>query len=349
MPCLILLLFWGKDVTARNRDSPSPPRGAFPRLAAVSPHLAAQHLPRDEIPFRGWVWGSAAAVVITLSALWIDALRRSLARVKAAEARERDLNATLEERVLQRTAELEAARVDLDIALGQERELNQLKTRFVATVSHEFRTPLGVTMSALELLRHHRDRLSAEKQGELLDDIFSATLRMSALMEQILLLGQAESGKMRRRLAPLDLPALCRRLATESLAACTRTNPVDFHFSGELSPVLLDESLLRLILGNLLTNAIKYSPPDGTVTIRANREEDGVVITIADQGIGIPPDDQGRLFEAFYRAANVGETSGSGLGLLLVKRCTEIHGGVVNFDSAVGGGTTFQVSLPLES
>lgn len=295
---------------------------------------------------RVWIWGGTAAVLFGLLFLWVGSLRRSLARVESAEASVRELNATLEDRVRDRTAELEGARSELDRALGQERELNALKSRFVAMVSHEFRTPLGVTMSALELLRHHRARLPDAKQGDLLDDIFNATLRMSGLMEQILVLGRADSGKMALNPVSVDLPALFRRLVEETLSSSQRENPVEYDFSGELAPVLLDESLLRLILGNLVSNAVKYSPDNGTIRIRASRERGEVRIEISDEGIGIPAEDQPHLFEAFHRATNVGEISGTGLGLLLVKRCVGIHRGEIGFESEAGAGTTFRVRLP---
>ncbi len=295
--------------------------------------------------FRAWGLLTTLGAVILL--LWVLSLRRSLGRAERAEKAERELNTTLEDRVRERTSELETAQSELDRALGQERELGALKDRFVAMVSHEFRTPLGVTMSALELLRHHRARLDQEKQGELLDDIFSATLRMSGLMEQILLLGRAESGRMNLSPKPLDLPALVTRIGSDTLASQNSGQEIEYEFEGDLDPVNLDENLMRLMLGNLLSNAVKYSPAGGPVKVRTRRTEDTVEIEVADQGIGIPEQDQPRLFEAFHRATNVGEISGTGLGLLLVKRCAELHQGSITFTSFPGSGTTFLLILPL--
>lgn len=294
-----------------------------------------------------WIWGAFTTLGAIILLLWVLSLRRSLQRAERAEKAEREINATLEDRVRDRTAELETAQAELDRALGQERELGALKDRFVAMVSHEFRTPLGVTMSALELLRHHRSRLDQEKQGELLDDIFSATLRMSGLMEQILLLGRAESGRMNLSPKPLDLPGLSRRIGSETLASQNSGHEIDYRFEGELAPVSLDENLMRLMLGNLLSNAVKYSPEGGPVRLSARRNGDRIEIEVRDEGIGIPEQDQSRLFEAFHRATNVGEISGTGLGLLLVKRCAELHQGSITFASTSGKGTTFHLSLPL--
>lgn len=297
---------------------------------------------------RLWIGGGITLALVGLLFLWVASLRRALTRTEQAENAVRELNSTLEQRVRDRTAELETAKTELDRALDQERELGLLKSRFVAMVSHEFRTPLGMTMSALELLRHHRARLSDEKQADLLDDIFSATLRMSGLMEQILILGRADSGKMNLRPVPLDLPLLVHQLCGEIVNSTGRTNPVEEAYTGDLNPVGLDESLVRLILGNLISNAVKYSPENKPVTVEVRREGAEVHLSVRDEGIGIPEEDQRHLFEAFHRARNVGEISGTGLGLLLVKRCVEIHLGRVSFESRVGEGTTFRVALPVD-
>jgi signal transduction histidine kinase len=165
------------------------------------------------------------------------------------------------------------------------------------------------------------------------------------MMEQILALGRVESGKTAFRPQPLDLPELCTRIASEIQSATGQAREIETHFDGELSPVMMDEGILRHVLGNLLSNAIKYSPPETPVTLQVAREGGEVRILVTDNGIGIPEPDQGKLFEAFHRASNVGDISGTGLGLLLVKRCAELHGGGISFESKVGEGSTFTVSL----
>src|SRR5262245_43740078 len=145
-------------------------------------------------------------------------------------------------------------------ALATERELGELKNRFVAMVSHEFRTPLGITMSAVELLRNHLEVLNESKRRELFDDILSSTRHMAGLMEQVLLLGRVEAGKVGYRPAPLDLGTLCHKLADESLSATNRRCPIEVELDHSLGEVRADESLLRHIFSNLLSNAVKYSP-----------------------------------------------------------------------------------------
>lgn len=296
----------------------------------------------DVVTRRLWMGLGIAGVIVIMLVGWAFMLRRSHTVV-------RDLNASLETRVADRTAELAAAKDDLARALSQERELSELKTRFVSLVSHEFRTPLGVTMSAVEVLRHYRERITPEKHDELLEDIHSATLRMSGMMEQVLLLGRAEAGKIDWRPTSIDLPELCGKLVDEGLSATHRRCPVKLTVEGDFSGALMDEALVRHIIGNLLSNAVKYSPEGSPVDFCLCREGDEAVFTVQDRGIGIPVADQPRLFEAFQRASNVGETPGTGLGLLLVKRCVELHHGSIAVQSQEGAGTTFTVRLPVRS
>lgn len=295
---------------------------------------------KEEMTRRLWTGLGIAAVIVIMLSGWVMMLWRSRAAA-------REVNASLEARVADRTSELAAAKEDLARALFQERELSELKTRFVSLVSHEFRTPLGVTMSAVEVLRHYRNRIDEVKQVELLGDIYSATLQMSGLMEQVLLLGRAEAGKLVWRPAPLDLPDLCEKLVDEGHSATHRRCTVNFSCEGDFSDASMDGALLRHIIGNLLSNAVKYSPEASSVDFKLHREGDEAVLTVQDRGIGIPAADQARLYEAFYRASNVGETPGTGLGLLLVKRCVDLHHGSIHMQSREGVGTTFTVRLPV--
>lgn len=231
--------------------------------------------------------------------------------------------------------------------LAAEREVSELKSRFVALVSHEFRTPLGITMSAVELLRNYADRLPPDKLKELLQDIYSATLRMSGLMEQVLLLGRVEAGKIGFQVAPIDLEVLGSKLVDETLSATSRRCPVKFRVEGDLNAAYGDESLLRHVFSNLLSNAVKYSPNNSEVEFTVRREGSDAIFSVRDRGIGIPEADRPRLFEAFHRASNVGQTQGTGLGLLIVRRCVELHRGTISFESQENQGTTFTVRLPL--
>jgi signal transduction histidine kinase len=167
------------------------------------------------------------------------------------------------------------------------------------------------------------------------------------LMEQVLLLGRVEAGKMGFNPRPVDIEVLGGKLVDEMLSATNRKCPVQLKTHGNLQEAVGDEGLLRHIFSNLLSNAVKYSATEATVDFEVRRDGESAVFTVRDQGIGIPIADQARLFEAFHRASNVGETPGTGLGLLIVKRCVEMHEGAIEIDSVPGKGTTFTVRLPL--
>jgi signal transduction histidine kinase len=170
---------------------------------------------------------------------------------------------------------------------------------------------------------------------------------MAGLMEQVLVLGRVEAGKLGYRPAPIDIDVLAAKLTDESLSATNRKCPILWQPSGDLSNAHADESLLRHIFGNLITNAVKYSPEGTPVLFSAHRDGNDAVFTIQDQGIGIPEQDIPNLFEAFYRCSNVGEIPGTGLGLVIVKRCIDLHSGTIHLDSKPGTGTTFTIRLPL--
>ncbi len=225
--------------------------------------------------------------------------------------------------------------------------MSDLKTRFVSIVSHEFRTPLGIIMSAVELLRNYTDRLSQPKRDELHGDIYGATRHMAGLMEQVLVLGRTEGGRLAYAPAALDLKTLCGKLVDETRSASNQRNRIEFKIEGEMDGASGDEALIRHILSNLLSNAVKYSPESVAVELDIIRDAREAVFIVRDRGIGIPPDDLPHIFEAFRRAGNVGETPGTGLGMLIVKRCVELHGGTITVDSTVGQGTTATVRLPL--
>lgn len=265
---------------------------------------------------------------------------------RAAEALV-EINQLLEKRDEERTSELQKTQIELQRALEQERELGELKSRFVTMVSHEFRTPLGIIMSAVELLQHYSDRLPEEEKKLQLHEIQSSTKHMGGLMEQVLLLGRAEAGKLTCKPLPLDLVAFTERIMDETQSITTRKCLITLQIEGELSGARADEALLRHILSNLVSNAVKYSPPGGAVRLIIRREGPNAVIAIIDHGIGIPEKDRARLFEAFHRCSNVGETPGTGLGLVIVKRCVDLHGGHLDLESAAGQGTTFTVRLPV--
>ena len=170
---------------------------------------------------------------------------------------------------------------------------------------------------------------------------------MAELMEQVLVLGRVEAGKLACKLVSSDLSVLAEKITDETLSATNRKCPVIWRPEGDLSGARADESLVRHIFSNLITNAVKYSPEGGEVLFTGRREGSDAVFQVIDHGIGIPKADMHRLFEAFHRCSNVGEIPGTGLGLVIVKRCLDLHGGTMEIVSEVGKGSTFTVRLPL--
>jgi PAS domain S-box-containing protein len=231
--------------------------------------------------------------------------------------------------------------------LEREKELSQLKSNFVSMVSHEFRTPLGIIQSSAELLRDFYEKMHPGEREDQLESITRNTRRMAEMMEEILVLSRLEAGKLDFQPAPLDLNSFCGRVVDEVLSATNRRCLIELSLSSTLPEAQADERLLGHIFTNLLSNAVKYSEPGATVCFAVERDGSDAVCIVRDQGIGISEDDQRQLFKAFHRGGNVGSRPGTGLGLLLVKRCVELHGGNVQLNSKIGEGTTAIVRLPV--
>ena len=232
-------------------------------------------------------------------------------------------------------------------ALEQQKTLNELRSRFVAMTSHEFRTPLAAILSAEELLRHYGDRVPQPERIEILDDIAAGVKRMSRMIDRVLLLGKADAGMLDFKPQRIRLAPLCRQFIEEARAQQPEyPSQVALEIGAEVGEGAYDEKLLRHIFSNLLSNALKYSPGGGQVCFKVRREEASTVFEVADQGIGIPSDEIPHLFEPFHRASNVGVIQGTGLGLAIVKSAVEMHGGTIDVNSVAGQGTAFTICLP---
>jgi PAS domain S-box-containing protein len=239
------------------------------------------------------------------------------------------------------------AEVELLAALQREKELSEMKSKFVSIASHELRTPLATILSSAELLEHYSENLSAEDKLKMLHGIQSSVKRMNGMIEDVLIVGKAEAGALQFAPGPVDLSELCRKVVEELRGGVAKQHTIRFERRFDRSSLNLDEKLLRHILTNLLSNAVKYSPPGSTVSLLLAERERQAVIEVTDQGIGIPAEDQARLFESFHRASNVGSRQGTGLGLVIVKKAVELHGGSIDIDSKVDAGTRISVRLPL--
>ncbi len=233
-------------------------------------------------------------------------------------------------------------------ALAKEKELNELKSRFVSMTSHEFRTPLSTILSSAELLECYSEGWTEIEKQEQLQMIQVAVQQMTHLLDDVLLLGKAEAGKIRVQPVLVDLETFCQMLIAEMQRNAGTQHQLLFLQKSECPPLVYqDEKLLRQILTNLLANAIKYSPEGGQIELELTCDAEQAIFRVQDEGIGIPESDLPRLFESFHRAMNVGRLPGTGLGLAIVKRCVDALGGKISVVSEESVGTVFVVTLPL--
>lgn len=275
------------------------------------------------------------------------------ADVASRDAELRRANVELEQRVRARTAELVTTNEQLDVArkealaaLSRERELSELKSGFVSLVSHEVRTPLAVIQSSADILDRYGERITHDERRRHLDTIFSSIRRLSDLVERVLMLGRIEDGRIQFNPVSVELPSLCAQIVDEVISATGAPGRFVVRVAPDLPRASVDPDLLRHILGNLLSNAIKYSGEQEPVELEVTRSAERARFVVRDRGIGIPASDHGALFESFARGSNVGSRPGTGLGLMIVKRCVDTHHGSIELDSELGVGTTVTVELP---
>jgi PAS domain S-box-containing protein len=234
-------------------------------------------------------------------------------------------------------------------ALEREIEIGMMRSRFLSMAAHDLRNPLAVIQTAVDLILKYGDRLSEEKKHERLQRIRISVRTMVELLDDILTVGRVESGRLQYDPEPLDVAEFCRQLVDEFDAVTTDRTRIQLTCRNPCGTHYLDQRLLRHILSNLLSNAIKYSPDDSPITCEVDCTPDDIVLTVADQGIGIPEAEQKDMFKFFRRFSNVGQTPGTGLGLAIVRQAVELHGGTIEFESEEGVGSTFTVRLPIVS
>jgi PAS domain S-box-containing protein len=241
----------------------------------------------------------------------------------------------------------------LQLSLVQEKEVSQMRSRFISMASHEFRTPLAIISSSTGILQNFSDRLSTEKKHGHLGIIQKTIKHIVQLLDDVLMINRAEAEKMEFNPEALDIIAFCNHLK-EQIEGTSSKHTIEF--SVNASEPLLDNTLvvqfdpkiLRQILTNLLSNAMKYSPENTLIDFSLTQENEQLIFKIKDSGIGIPEKDKVNLFASFYRASNVSNISGTGLGLAIVKKCVDLHKGEIRLDSQINEGTTFIVSIPLQ-
>lgn len=237
------------------------------------------------------------------------------------------------------------AEQDMKIALLRERELSELKSRFIAVASHEFRTPLAAILSSVELLDTYGDTFPQSERHKLLGQIKTAVARMNGMVEQVLMTSRLEAGGFSFKPVPLAIADLLVQVVVEMERGDAQAARIEVQCNALDDLRMADERLVRHIVTNLLGNALKYSPPDSAVRFSARCAGDVLRISVCDLGLGIPAEDLPRLFETFHRGTNVGNIAGTGIGLHIVKQCVDLHRGKIEVASQPGQGTTFTVHL----
>lgn len=266
------------------------------------------------------------------------------------------LNQDLEKRVEERTHALEEANKELAQSKGEllkalekERELNVMKSRFITIASHEFRTPLSTILSSATLISKYQKEADAEKRGKHIKRIKSNVHNLTEILNSFLSLSKLEEGIVSCNPTIFDIESFTREIADEMEAILKEEQQIIYTHKGEDKNVDMDKQLLQNILINLLSNAIKYSPEGQDIELTTEIKDNQLSIIITDKGIGIPEEEQKHLFERFFRAQNVINIQGTGLGLNIVKRYIDMMDGNISFTSQSNHGTTFIIKLPKES
>jgi PAS domain S-box-containing protein len=235
---------------------------------------------------------------------------------------------------------------EIRLAWEAQKELTRVQLHFFSMASHEFRTPLGAILGSAQILESAAQSCSDSKRIKNIQRIKAAAKNLTQLLDDILTINRAETGKLAVKPRPIDLEKFCQNLVEEMQLIAGSKTPITFVSQGQCQKASLDEKLLRYILTNLLSNAMNYSPQGGDIQLALTCERKAVTFQIKDHGIGIPSEDQNHLFELFHRGKNIENIPGRGLGLSVVKKSVELQGGKISLQSQEGVGTTVTVTIP---
>jgi PAS domain S-box-containing protein len=325
-----------------------------PRIIGIGREVTGKRKDGSTFPFR-----LAVSEVILNDRVIFTGIVHDLSDVKRAQIELKSLNEGLENLVEKRTTELESVvnkllqtnrlleekEHSLHVALSKERELSQLKSRFVSMASHEFRTPLATIMSSASLISKYTESDQNDKREKHIERIKASVANLTGILNDFLSLSKIEEGKVQVNLEDINVFELCSEIEA-ALKGLLKTGQTIIHNSEPGISIYTDARILKNIIFNLVSNAIKYSPENTVIKCNIVIQEQICMIEIIDQGIGIPETEQKFLFERFFRASNVENIQGTGLGLNIVKRYVRLLNGSIDFKSVEGEGTSFIVYLP---
>jgi len=265
-----------------------------------------------------------------------------------------ELNNDLEKKVELRTKQLrdtmkqlETSRDEITKALSKEKELSDLKSRFVSMASHEFRTPLSTILSSASLVAKYTESEEQDKRDRHIQRIKSSVNNLTDILNEFLSLGKIEDGKIVSHYAEFSIKEMGTAICNELTGIARPGQQLLYTHQGN-EIVHLDPTLLRNVIINLLSNAIKFTPENGTITITSKVTPKKISLRIKDNGLGISPEDQSHLFERFFRGANVINIQGTGLGLHIVGKYIELMNGQIEFNSVLEKGTEFIITFNIE-
>ena len=278
----------------------------------------------------------------------ISRIMRDISGQKEAQKIKEEFTRSLEVKVKERTKDLEDAQKQLTLSLAKEKELNDLKSQFVSTASHQFRTPLAVIKASIAVLDMQKDQMVDK-----IKPVFEKTYnrigaqidRMTNLMDDVLIVGKINEGIVEPKLVPTDVVELCKEITNNHNEIQSDNRRIVFKVNGDSTKIKLDKKLMGHALSNLISNALKYSPGSEAPAVTISFSELNVQISIKDHGIGIPKQDLKSLFEPFYRASNTGEISGTGLGTSIAREYVKLNKGTISLKSEIEKGSEFIITF----
>jgi signal transduction histidine kinase len=334
------------------------------RIIGIGREVEGRKKDGSTFPFR-----LAVSQVELKGKLIYTGIIHDLTSVKEAENQVLQMNQQLEQKVRSRTEQLalsidklvstnellehevkerKAAEAALCKSLSKEKELNELKSRFVSMASHEFRTPLSSILSSAELIKEYTAEVQQPNREKHVSRILASVDNLTNILNDFLSLGKLEEGAILPQVESFSISTFCAEVLDEFQVTLKADQRIVQHHNIAQDLVRLDRRFLKNILFNLLSNAAKYSLSGTTINCTIATQKEQLMIQIADQGMGIPEEDQQHLFSRFFRSHNAENIQGTGLGLHIVKRYLDMMGGEISFASEVGVGTTFFVSLPIK-